>query len=109
MARFGPGRAHLNELLRHAVAGQFRRFDFTIGDEPYKRDWSDIVLRPYDHLQPVTIRGAAVVSAKVAFRVTKRFIKQTPALWRLFSKARALKAALSGRAKQPEAPAGEAE
>ena len=109
LARFGPGRAHLNELLRHAVAGQFRRFDFTIGDEPYKRDWSDIVLRPYDHLQPVTIRGAAVVSAKVAFRVTKRFIKQTPALWRLFSKARALKAALSGRAKQPEAPAGEAE
>ena len=109
LARFGPGRAHLNELLRYAVASHFRRFDFTIGDEPYKRDWSDVVLRPHDHLQSATIRGSAIVSTMIAFRVAKRFIKQTPVLWRAFSKARAFKAALSGRAGQPKAAADAAE
>src|SRR5262249_12150351 len=30
--RFGPGRAHLHELLRHAIGLGIRHFDFTIGD-----------------------------------------------------------------------------
>jgi CelD/BcsL family acetyltransferase involved in cellulose biosynthesis len=94
LARFGPGRAHLNELLRHAIDGKVRRFDFTIGDEPYKRDWADVVLRPLDHLQPVTIRGRAVVYGMGAFRTLKRFIKQTPVLWRTFTKVRTWKASL---------------
>ena len=39
-----------------------RDFDFTIGDEPYKRDWSDIEVRLYDHLAAATLRGAVVVA-----------------------------------------------
>ncbi|HEY5082556.1 MAG TPA: GNAT family N-acetyltransferase [Bauldia sp.] len=109
LARFGPGRAHLNELLRHAIDRKVRRFDFTIGDEPYKRDWADVVLRPLDHLQPVTIRGRVMVSGMTAFRTLKRFIKQTPALWRTFTKVRAWKASLLNPAKGPVARAAEAE
>ena len=109
LARFGPGRAHLNELLRYAVGRSVRSFDFTIGDEPYKRDWSDIVLRPYDHVAAATIRGHAVVAAMLAFRGLKRTIKQTPILWKVFSKARALKGSLSGNARRPEERAGEAD
>jgi CelD/BcsL family acetyltransferase involved in cellulose biosynthesis len=108
LARFGPGRAHLNELLRYAVSKGVKRFDFTIGDEPYKRDWSDIVLRPFDHLAAATVRGQAVVTAMVAFRGLKRTIKQTPILWQVFSKLRALKGSLSGTAKRQEEP-GETE
>ena len=37
-----------------------------------------------------TLRGWAVVTMTAAFRKTKRFIKQTPPLWRAFSKARAM-------------------
>ncbi len=37
----------------------FARFDFTVGDEPYKRDWSDTELRLHDYLAAVTLRGAA--------------------------------------------------
>ena len=88
--RFGPGRAHLHELLRHAIEHGIRDFDFTIGDEPYKRDWADIQVRLYDHLQAATLRGAVVVAMIRAFRRTKRLIKTTPALWHAYSKAREL-------------------
>jgi CelD/BcsL family acetyltransferase involved in cellulose biosynthesis len=97
LTRFGPGRAHLNELIRHAIAGGFRHFDFTVGDEPYKRDWSDIELTLYDYLAPATLRGRLVVGLVRTFRRAKRFIKQTPALWHAFSKARSLVASLRRR------------
>ena len=96
LSRFGPGRAHLHELLRHAIDGGFARFDFTVRDEPYKRDWSDTELRLYDHVDAVTLQGALVMATTTAFRWSKRIIKQSPALWRAFSKARAL-AGLLGR------------
>jgi len=90
LARFGPGRAHLHELLRHAIAQEFDRFDFTVGDEPYKRDWSDSELKLHDHLAAVTLRGALVAAVTVPFRRAKRAIKQSPGLWQAFCRARAL-------------------
>ena len=88
--RFGPGRAHLHELLRHAIEHDFRHFDFTIGDEPYKRDWADIEVRLHDHLQAATLRGAVAVAMIFAFRWAKRLIKTTPVLWRAYCRAREL-------------------
>jgi CelD/BcsL family acetyltransferase involved in cellulose biosynthesis len=88
--RFGPGRAHLHELLRRAIEHDIRDFDFTIGDEPYKRDWADIEIQLYDHLRAATLRGVVVVAMISAFRRTKRLIKTTPALWHAYSKAREL-------------------
>jgi CelD/BcsL family acetyltransferase involved in cellulose biosynthesis len=94
IARFGPGRAHLHELLRHAIDRGFERFDFTIGDEPYKRDWSDTELRLCDYLAGATMRGWLLAAMTLAYRRTKRFIKQTPVLWSLYSKVRPLVASL---------------
>ncbi len=88
--RHGPGRAHLHELLRHAIEHGIRDFDFTIGDEAYKRDWADVEVLLYDHLQAATPRGAVVVAMISAFRRTKRLIKTTPVLWRCYCKAREL-------------------
>jgi CelD/BcsL family acetyltransferase involved in cellulose biosynthesis len=90
IARFGPGRAHLHELLRQTIERGFRCFDFTIGDEPYKRDWCDTEMKLYDYLAAATMRGRLVVATTTALRRLKRFIKQTPALWYAFSKARAI-------------------
>ena len=42
VAHYGPGALHLRELMAYAIKLGFKRFDFTIGDEPYKHDWSDI-------------------------------------------------------------------
>jgi CelD/BcsL family acetyltransferase involved in cellulose biosynthesis len=90
LSRFGPGRAHLNELLRHVIERGFRSFDFTVGDEPYKRDWCDTELVLHDYLGAATIQGWFVAGMTAAFRRLKRHIKRSPGLWRAFSRARAV-------------------
>ena len=65
IARFGPGRAHLHEIMRHAINRGFSRFDFTVGDEGYKRDWSDTELNLYDYLAAETSRGWVVVASTI--------------------------------------------
>ncbi len=90
LARFGPGAAHLRHLMRVAIERGFSHFDFTIGDEAYKRDWCEEELKLYDHCAARRPRGLPVLMAARAFRRAKRFIKQTPALWRGYTKARAL-------------------
>ncbi len=97
LSRFGPGRAHLHELLRHAIDHGFSRFDFTVGDEGYKRDWSDTELALYDYLAAVTARGWVSMAMASTFRRAKRHIKQTPVLWSVFSKLRARRAAWLSR------------
>ena len=79
LAKFGPGRAHLHELIRRAIGRALAYFDFTVGDESYKREWSDVELWLYDHTAAAMMTG---------YRRAKRIVKQTPALWRAFSKAR---------------------
>lgn len=88
LARFGPGRAYLHELLRRAIGRGLAYFDFTVGDESYKREWSDVELRLYDHTAAATMRGLPVAATTAAYRRAKRLIKQTPALWNAFSTAR---------------------
>jgi CelD/BcsL family acetyltransferase involved in cellulose biosynthesis len=88
LARFGPGRAYLHELMRRAIGRGLTYFDFTVGDESYKREWSDVELRLYDHTAAATMRGLPVAAVTAAYRRAKRLIKQTPALWNAFSKAR---------------------
>jgi CelD/BcsL family acetyltransferase involved in cellulose biosynthesis len=90
VSRFGPGAAHLLVLLHLAIDRGFRIFDFTIGDERYKRDWCDTELKLYDLIAAATWRGALVAMPMLATQRLKRRIKQTPVLWNLFSAGRAL-------------------
>lgn len=99
IARFGPGAAHLHDLMRYAIARGFKVYDFTIGDESYKRDWCDRGQTLYDHIAIVSWRGALVGASAAALQRLKRRIKQTPWLWQAFSKARALIGPLKSPAK----------
>ena len=94
VSRFGPGMAHLHDLMRYAIEQGCSVFDFTIGDEGYKRDWSDTELTLYDHIAAATLRGALVALLLTAGQRLKRWIKQTPVVWNLVSRARALVGAL---------------
>jgi CelD/BcsL family acetyltransferase involved in cellulose biosynthesis len=96
LSRFGPGAAHLHELMQFAIERRFRTFDFTIGDESYKSDWCEINITLYDHVSAATLRGAMIVLPIYAKRTLKRWIKQTPVLWSAFSQARALLGRLRG-------------
>ena len=66
ISQHGPGRAHLHALMQRAIAQHFAAFDFTIGDEPYKRDWCDREVTLYDYhaaasLPRLADRAGAVV------------------------------------------------
>ncbi len=90
LARFGPGAAHLHALMCYAIERGAKVYDFTIGDETYKRDWCDGAQNLYDHISFVTWRGALVGAPAMAAQRVKRLIKQTPSLWRAYIKMRAL-------------------
>jgi CelD/BcsL family acetyltransferase involved in cellulose biosynthesis len=97
LSRYGTGRIHLRELLRTAIERDFAVFDFTVGDESYKREWCDVELRLLDLLAARSLVGAATVSAISTYRRTKRFIKQTPVLWAAYSRVRSFAGAARRR------------
>jgi CelD/BcsL family acetyltransferase involved in cellulose biosynthesis len=96
VSRFGPGAAHLQDLLHQAIDRGFSVFDFTIGDERYKRDWCDTEIKLYDYIEAATWRGALVATPMLAAQRLKRGIKQTPVLWNAFSAGRAFIGSLRG-------------
>jgi CelD/BcsL family acetyltransferase involved in cellulose biosynthesis len=89
VSRFGPGVLHLRELMAHAIKKGLRLFDFTIGDEPYKLEWSDMHVALFDYIAAATWRGRAAAYGSTTRRRLKRFIKQTPLAWRLAGSFRA--------------------
>jgi CelD/BcsL family acetyltransferase involved in cellulose biosynthesis len=88
VSRFGPGAAHLHDLMQSAIEHGLKIFDFTIGDERYKRDWCDTELKLYDFIAAVSWRGALMAAPILAKQRLKRWIKQTPILWTLATKLR---------------------
>src|SRR6202030_2478099 len=82
-------------LLAHAIILGLRRFDFTIGDEPYKDEWSDTSVKLYDYSAAASLRGWPVSAASTLRRRLKRFVKQTPSIWKLVSRLRATVGALA--------------
>ena len=104
ISAFGPGGVHLRELMRFALEKGFGRFDFTIGDEPYKREWSDIKISLHDYTVARTFRSWPQAAAIGARRYLKRSIKQNHHLWRAFTGARQFLAVM--RARLDTRPAG---
>jgi CelD/BcsL family acetyltransferase involved in cellulose biosynthesis len=90
LARFGPGYIQLQDVMRDALERGCKIFDFTIGDEPYKRDWCDTEIRLCDYVSPVSLRGWTVAVPTVVFRYLKRSIKRNAIVWALVRKVRTL-------------------
>jgi CelD/BcsL family acetyltransferase involved in cellulose biosynthesis len=103
MCKYGPGAAHLHDLMGYAITHGCKTFDFTIGDERYKRDWYDTELKLYDHIAIATARGAMVAGPLLAARAVKRWIKQTPIVWDTFTRLRALAGSLRGKSVEDKA------
>jgi CelD/BcsL family acetyltransferase involved in cellulose biosynthesis len=97
VSRFGPGAAHLRELLRFAIARGCTRFDFTIGDEPYKREWCEAERHLHDHSAAVTIRGWPSAAVSLGWRRIKRAIKKTDPLWKAAQRLRSAIAAMRAK------------
>jgi CelD/BcsL family acetyltransferase involved in cellulose biosynthesis len=90
LRRFAPGGMHLRELIAYAIAHNCSKFDFTVGDEPFKRDWSDEEMRLYDHVRVAGPLGIIGGLKTAQWRRVKRRIKQSPRLWALANRVRRL-------------------
>ncbi len=101
LARFGPGRAHLQEMLRYAIERGFGQFDFTIGDEPYKRDWCDIDKKLFGYIEAATVKGQCVVITRTAIHRAEHFVTARPILRRVLRKARTFAKAMASRTRRP--------
>jgi CelD/BcsL family acetyltransferase involved in cellulose biosynthesis len=56
-AKHSPGIHHIQQLLQYAITQRMRIFDFTIGDEAYKDQWSDLNTPLLRYYRRRTIRG----------------------------------------------------
>jgi CelD/BcsL family acetyltransferase involved in cellulose biosynthesis len=54
---FSPGRLFMLELINHSFKRGLKYFDFTIGEENYKKSWSDEESIVYSSFKSVTILG----------------------------------------------------
>ena len=108
LARFGPGAAHLHELMRYALERGCSVFDFTVGDEAYKRDWCDTEVKLYDFVASATPRGWVMATLLTAARGAKRAIKQS-ALWPALIRLRARLGSLRRRSLPAHPAADDAE
>lgn len=83
LARHSPGDFLFFESIRQACAADLALYDFSVGDEPYKRLWSDTEISHYDVIVPMTARGKLLAYAMRATNQLKTLIKGNPIAWRL--------------------------
>ena len=108
VGRFGPGTAHLHALVDYALQHGCTVFDFTVGDEAYKRDWCDSEERMFDYRASRNARGVAAAAASIIAMRVKRRIKQTPQLWAAYVRLRLMAAFLRGGLRHTEQKAAAA-
>lgn len=96
LAAHSPGHFLFYENIRAAADAGYRIYDFSVGDEPYKRAWCDIEEAQFDIVLPMSARGRLLATLLRTGAQAKGFIKRNPALWRIFKQARQ---ALRGRSR----------
>lgn len=74
-----PGDFLFFEMIGQACADGFAVFDFSVGDEPYKRLWCDIETRQCDTLMPLTAKGRVGAVLQRLDRRARRAVKQSAA------------------------------
>lgn len=93
LAHASPGDFLFFENIREACEEGFAVYDFSVGDEHYKRLWCDLEERQFDVVLPLTLRGRAYAAGRRLRTVLRRSAKQTPAVRALVRRLRRLSAA----------------
>lgn len=63
--RYSPGRLLLFELFKWSFENGVKVFDFTIGDESYKKDWCDREVQLFHYIEARTGKGRVAASLRV--------------------------------------------
>lgn len=78
--RFSPGDIALRRTIAACCTRGLDFFDFSAGDTPYKRQWSDETIPLFQVIKARNLKGLAWCSAMALRVLVKRTIKQTPLL-----------------------------
>ena len=78
-----PGDFLFFENIGEACRQGLEVFDFSVGDEPYKRLWCDIETRHFDVVAPLTAKGKLLSQALRLKARIKAYIKNSPTVWKL--------------------------
>ena len=78
-----PGEFLFFENIKEACDQRFAIYDFSVGDEPYKRLWCDLEIRQFDVLAPLTVKGRALAAAMQGTSRLKSFVKNNRFVWKL--------------------------
>lgn len=95
LAHASPGDFLFFENIREAAQKGFALYDFSIGDEPYKRLWCDIEVTQFDVAVPLTLKGRAYASMLRLAGAAKRRVKSNSSLWGMIKRQRRRKSIAS--------------
>ncbi|HEV2901518.1 MAG TPA: GNAT family N-acetyltransferase [Pseudaminobacter sp.] len=83
LAHASPGDFLFFDNIREACDQGFSVYDFSVGDEPYKRLWCNIETRHMDVVAPLTLKGRAFAVSMQLYARLKAFVKTSPLIWKL--------------------------
>lgn len=83
MAPASPGEFLFFDNIEEACADGFAVYDFSVGDEPYKRQWCDLETQHREVLVPLTPKGRALAFVLHGNARLKSWVKNSPAIWNL--------------------------
>lgn len=98
LAHASPGDFLFFDNIEEACERGFEVYDFSVGDEPYKRLWCDIETQHFEVLIPLTMKGRALVLVLRQGARLKTFVKNSPTIWKLTKMLRRKTAGQAARA-----------
>lgn len=81
VASASPGEFLFFENIQDACRQGYAIYDFSVGDEAYKRLWCDLETQQFDVLVPLTIKGHLAVAALRARASMVRAVKSNRRIW----------------------------
>lgn len=97
LSQYSPGAFLFYLNIEDACAEGMAIYDFSVGDEHYKRQWSDIEQVQFDVFLPLTAKGRLLAAADGALARAKRGINASPRLRDAVKKLRAARGAFARR------------
>jgi len=74
--------------IEDAARQGFATYDFSVGDEPYKRGWCDVEVQQFDTVAALSLKGRTYALALQGITGAKRRIKSNDRLWALLKRLR---------------------
>lgn len=83
-----PGDFLFFENIQDACRDGCAVYDFSVGDEPYKRQWCDLEITQFDTVAPLTAKGRLYALAWRCAHRAKGIVKNNAAIWNAVKRLR---------------------